>query len=100
MRQRTFFTLALALVAVLSLPVFAAELPAATDLVDVVDVEQATEAVVEETPETVEFDLESVMDDGRAERACNVQACNARCEAQYGSFAAGYCNNGVCECAV
>ena len=32
--------------------------------------------------------------------ACNQPACNAACEAQYGTFAAGYCENGQCMCAV
>jgi hypothetical protein len=32
--------------------------------------------------------------------ACNQLACNAACEAQWGQFAAGYCENGECMCAV
>jgi hypothetical protein len=32
--------------------------------------------------------------------ACNQLACNAACEAQWGPFAAGYCENGQCMCAV
>ncbi|HEV2149703.1 MAG TPA: hypothetical protein VGR37_20045 [Longimicrobiaceae bacterium] len=32
--------------------------------------------------------------------ACNQQACNSQCEAQWGPFAAGYCENGECQCAV
>ena len=35
-----------------------------------------------------------------AERACNPQGCNARCEAMFGPFASGFCENGVCQCAV
>jgi len=31
---------------------------------------------------------------------CNQGACNRQCEAQFGPFAAGYCENGVCQCAV
>jgi len=32
--------------------------------------------------------------------ACNQNACNRQCEAQFGPFAAGFCENGVCQCAV
>ena len=33
---------------------------------------------------------------GAAEqRACNPQGCNASCEARFGPFAAGFCENGV-----
>jgi hypothetical protein len=32
--------------------------------------------------------------------ACVQPACNAACEAQWGPFAAGYCENGQCMCAV
>lgn len=32
--------------------------------------------------------------------ACTQQGCNARCEAQFGPFAAGFCENGECTCAV
>jgi len=32
--------------------------------------------------------------------ACTQQGCNARCEAQFGPFASGFCENGVCQCAV
>jgi hypothetical protein len=32
--------------------------------------------------------------------ACIQPACNAACEAQWGPFAAGYCENGQCKCAV
>lgn len=32
--------------------------------------------------------------------ACVQSACNAACEAQWGPFAAGYCENGECMCAV
>ena len=33
-------------------------------------------------------------------QACTQQGCNARCEAQFGPFAAGFCQNGECQCAV
>ncbi len=32
--------------------------------------------------------------------ACNQNACNKQCEAQFGPFASGFCENGVCQCAV
>ncbi len=36
----------------------------------------------------------------QAAAACVQAACNAACEAQWGPFAAGYCENGTCQCAV
>lgn len=35
-----------------------------------------------------------------AAAACNQEACNSQCEAQWGPFASGYCENGECMCAV
>ena len=36
-----------------------------------------------------------------AAAACNQPACNSQCEAQYGEFASGWCNEaGECECAL
>lgn len=32
--------------------------------------------------------------------ACSQNACNRQCEAQFGPFASGFCENGVCQCAV
>ena len=36
----------------------------------------------------------------QAPPTCNQGACNRQCEAQFGSFASGFCENGVCMCAV
>ena len=33
-------------------------------------------------------------------RACNPQGCNARCQAQFGGFAGGFCLDGQCVCAI
>ncbi len=35
-----------------------------------------------------------------AARACNPQGCNASCEARFGPFASGFCQDGQCFCAV
>jgi len=32
--------------------------------------------------------------------ACNQRACNSQCEAQFGEFASGFCENGQCMCAL
>lgn len=98
MRQQILTTL-FAVLALVALPLGAAELPADAPA-PIVEAEQPTPAVTEEVPVPAEFDLEAVMDDGRTEMACNPIACNNRCEAQFGEFASGFCENGNCECAV
>ena len=38
--------------------------------------------------------------EGDAARACNPTGCNAWCQGRHGPFAAGFCEGGVCYCAV